>query len=93
MTIQKRKDLIFHNYGTDVDTLDSNKLRRLAEELDYLAEELEIQEAKVKAMKHDVIHALSEVADKYRDTFNTIYLFDGNISLIDEDDIDFTCEE
>ena len=93
MTIQERRNFIFHNYGTDVDTLDSSKLRGLIQELDYLADDLKEREAKITTIKQEIIRALSDIADKYRGTFSTIFLFDGNISLIDEEDIDFTLKE
>ena len=93
MTIQEHRDNIFHNYGTDVDTLDSSKLRGLANELDYLADELEVQEATVNTMKHDVARTLSELANKYKNKFDPIYLFGGDISTIEDDDIEFDSVE
>lgn len=89
MTIQERRDNIFHEYGTDVDTLDSSKLRGLAEELDALADDLEDQEALVNTMKDDMLCAIKEVAYKYKKDLGTIYLYGNDVEDIEFDDVDF----
>lgn len=89
MTIQERKDIIYHNYGADVDNLDSNQLRAFAEELDFLANDLEDQEALANTMKHEMIRAINDVALKYKDKFDTIYLYGNDVASIEFDDVDF----
>lgn len=89
MTIQERKDMIYHDYGTDVDALDSDKLRALAGELDALADDLEDQEALANTMKDEMIRAISDVALKYKDNFDTIYLYGNDVADIEFDDVDF----
>lgn len=89
MTIQQRRDEIFRNYGTDVDEMNSVRIRDLITALDQLADDLEDQEALVNNMKEDMLSAINEIAEHYKKYFDTIYLFGGNINEMTDEDIEF----
>lgn len=89
MTLEERKDNIFHNYGVDVSEMSVLKIRDLITDLDQLADDLEDQEALVNTMKHDMFCAIHEVAQKYKKQFSSIYLFGGDVDVMTDEDIDF----
>lgn len=88
-TIQEMRDDIYHNYGVDVEDMDSDKMTDLINDLDTLADALADQEAKVEEMKEDLTNTLSRFAEKYKEDFDSIYLFGGDIALVEDNDIDF----
>lgn len=89
MTLEERKDNIFHNYGVDVSEMSVLKTRDLIIDLDQLADDLEDQEALINTMKHDMLCAINEVAQKYKKQFGSIYLFGVDVDDMTDEDIDF----
>ena len=89
MTIQERKNNIYHDYGVDVGEISATKIRDLITELDQLADDLEDQEALVDAMKNDMLHAIDEIVQKYKEHFSIISLFGVDVDNMTNEDIDF----
>ena len=50
MTIQARKDNIYHDFGVNVEVMDAIRLRDLITELNQLADDLEDQETVIESM-------------------------------------------
>lgn len=88
-TIEELRGEIYTKYGVDVDDKNSEEISDMIDDLKYLRVRLENQEEKVKYMKEDFLCTLETFKEKYKDDFDTIYLFGKNITLVDEDDIDF----
>lgn len=89
MTIQERRDNIFHNFGANVDEMDIAKIRKFAEELDSLAFDLEDQEALANSMKEDMLRAIKEVAYKYKKHFGSIFVCGIDVDVMSDEDIDY----
>lgn len=86
--IQELRNEIYHNYSVDVDEMDAHKVGNLIDALDELQGVLEEHERKLNSMRHDLIDAIHEIAEKYQDDFDTIYLFGNDVESIENDDID-----
>ena len=87
-SMQTMREEIYHNYNVDVEDMDADKLDSLIHDLQELSRERTFYEEHLNKMKADMIGAINEIADKWKNTFDAIYLFGTNIINMDDTDVD-----